>query len=60
MEWTLDCYHDSYANASNDGSAWLEANGEDCDGRVARGDSWVNFPRILRRRGYKIFCVNGH
>ncbi len=37
MEWTLDCYHDSYEGAPGDGSPWLE---EDCDQRVARGGAY--------------------
>jgi formylglycine-generating enzyme required for sulfatase activity len=47
-EWTQDCWHNSYNNAPADGSAWLEANGRDCDRRVVRGGSWGSNPQFLR------------
>lgn len=47
-EWTQDCWHDHYNNAPNDGSAWLEKRGGDCDFRVIRGSSWLHSPRSLR------------
>lgn len=47
-EWTQDCWHQNYQNAPGDGSAWLEANGGDCDRRVVRGGSWFNDPQYLR------------
>ncbi len=47
-EWTQDCWHDDYANAPPDGTAWLEQNGGDCSRRVVRGGSWLLNPRILR------------
>lgn len=47
-EWTQDCWHDSYHNAPADGSAWLEADGGDCDRRVLRGGSWGSNPQDLR------------
>ena len=47
-EWTEDCWHDNYAGAPTDGSAWREGNGRDCARRVLRGGSWFNFPRNLR------------
>lgn len=47
-EWTADCWHDSYANAPVDGSAWLEGNGGDCTRRVVRGGSWIVSPQDLR------------
>lgn len=51
-EWTADSYHNSYAAAPADGSAWQG------DGvkRVLRGGSWNNGPRNVRaavRNGYK-------
>jgi formylglycine-generating enzyme required for sulfatase activity len=46
MEWTEDCYHDSYNGAPADGSAWTT--GGDCSRRVVRGGSWNDFPDILR------------
>ncbi len=45
-EWTEDCWHDSYAGAPADGSAWLT--GGNCGIRVLRGGSWVGSPRDLR------------
>ncbi len=48
FEWVEDCWHGSYKQAPTDGSAWLEANGGNCQGRVVRGGSWFNFPEFLR------------
>ena len=36
-EWTEDCWHDSYAGAPGDGSAWKSG---DCARRVARGGAY--------------------
>ncbi len=47
-EWVEDCWHDTYENAPEDGSAWLEANGGQCTLRVVRGGSWFNDPEDLR------------
>ncbi len=44
-QWVEDCYHDSYAGAPQDGSAWTAIS---CDKRVLRGGSWNNDPRDLR------------
>lgn len=46
--WELveDCWHDSYAGAPRDGSAWTR--GGNCDVRVARGGSWTSGPKRLR------------
>jgi len=44
-EWVEDCGHDRYSGAPLDGSAWMSG---DNSRRVARGGSWVNFPRGLR------------
>jgi formylglycine-generating enzyme required for sulfatase activity len=44
-EWTQDCYHDSYAGAPADASAWSSS---DCSSRVLHGGSWVSTPQFLR------------
>jgi formylglycine-generating enzyme required for sulfatase activity len=44
-EWVEDCYHDSYAEARKDGTAWL---GGDCRFRVIRGGSWEDRPPFVR------------
>ena len=44
-EWVRDCWHDSYAGAPTDGSAWLSG---DCTSQVVRGGSWENEPVALR------------
>jgi formylglycine-generating enzyme required for sulfatase activity len=51
-EWTGDNYHDSYKEATTDGSVWL---GNDAR-RVIRGGSWNNGPRNVRvaKRGKEV------
>ena len=44
-EWVEDCWNESYAGASADGSAWTSGN---CKKRVVRGGSWLIYPRIIR------------
>ena len=44
-EWTLDCWHDSYQRAPDDGSAWVNPG---CARRVARGASWSSAPEAAR------------
>lgn len=44
-QWTADCWHESYAGAPVDGSAWASG---DCAARVIRGGSWGLFPRFIR------------
>ena len=39
-EWVADCWHDDYATAPVDGSAWL-GDGR-CEVRVVRGVSWLD------------------
>lgn len=39
-ELVADCWHDSYAGAPEDGSAWLATDGGLCDNVVIRGGSW--------------------
>jgi len=48
LEWTQDCWHDSYENAPHDGSAWNDSmNDEECK-RVLRGGSWSGRAQELR------------
>jgi formylglycine-generating enzyme required for sulfatase activity len=44
-QWTADCWHDSYAGAPRDGSAWKSRS---CDKHVIRGGSWDNLPVFIR------------
>jgi formylglycine-generating enzyme required for sulfatase activity len=44
-QWTADCWHDSYAGAPSDGTAWTAG---DCGRRVVRGGSWNDSPLYLR------------
>jgi len=44
-EWVQDCWHDSYARAPFDGSAWVNRG---CKRRVVRGGSWVSPPERTR------------
>ena len=46
VEWVADCWHDSYARAPTDGSAWTR--GGDCGRRMFRGGVWLNDARFLR------------
>ncbi len=45
FEWVQDCWHDYYASAPRDGSAWTSGN---CGKRVFRGGSWRNKPKDIR------------
>ena len=45
-EWVEDCWHENYARAPRDGSAWTS--GGNCGRRVVRGGSWSDDPRSLR------------
>ena len=47
-EWVQDCWHGSYENAPEDGSAWMDANAGDCTRAVLRGGSWDGHPGNLR------------
>ena len=47
-----DVWHESYAGAPTDGSAWTDGEGKDSSrNRGIRGGSWGNIPRILRSAG---------
>ena len=45
-EWVEDCWHENYARAPRDGTAWTS--GEDCRRRVLRGGSWQDNSGYLR------------
>ena len=45
-EWVEDCWHENYAGAPMNGSAWTS--GGNCDERVLRGGSWKVSARFLR------------
>ena len=47
-EWTEDCWHDRYAGAPADGSAWRS--GGDCFLRVLRGGSWFGRTEVASVR----------
>lgn len=44
-EWSLDCWHDTYARGPVDGSAWVNPG---CARRVIRGGSWASSPDQVR------------
>ena len=45
LEWTEDCWNDSYAGAPSDANVWTAG---DCRRRVLRGGSWFFKPRVVR------------
>lgn len=45
MAWVEDCWHDSYARAPADGSAWVNPG---CNRRVLRGGNWSASPQMVR------------
>jgi formylglycine-generating enzyme required for sulfatase activity len=47
-EWVQDCWHESYAGAPVDGTAWGKDGGGNCGQRVMRGGSWYSGPEFLR------------
>jgi formylglycine-generating enzyme required for sulfatase activity len=49
-EWCEDVWHDNYAGAPTDGSAWLADSPPRADPRrrVIRGGSWSDMPQFLR------------
>jgi formylglycine-generating enzyme required for sulfatase activity len=44
-EWVEDCWHDNYARAPSDTSAWVNPG---CKSRVVRGASWASSPDQAR------------
>ena len=59
-EWTQDCWHNNYAGAPTDGSAWTT--GCTTDYRVLRGGSWIYNSASLRsadrNRGFPVSRYN--
>ena len=53
-EWTQDCWHENYAGAPTDGTAWTT--GCSANRQVVRGGSWVNYSAILRSAGRDWFA----
>jgi formylglycine-generating enzyme required for sulfatase activity len=47
-EWCQDHWHENYEGAPADGSAWLTD--EESAGRILRGGSWFDLPRVCRTR----------
>lgn len=45
LQWTEDCWHDNYAGAPIDGSAWADG---DCSVHEIRGGSWFSNPTYVR------------
>ena len=50
VEWTQDCWNDSYQGAPNDGSSWQSGN---CDLRVSRSSFW-SFPPTQVRSAFRM------
>jgi formylglycine-generating enzyme required for sulfatase activity len=55
-QWTEDCWHESYAGAPTDGSAWRE---QYCDRHVVRGGSFNNLPIFVRSASRSGSIANG-
>jgi formylglycine-generating enzyme required for sulfatase activity/serine/threonine protein kinase len=56
-EWVEDCWHNNYAGAPTDGSAWGQENDGNFGHRVLRGGSCGDVPQTLRvsfREGYDV------
>jgi len=63
-EWVEDCYHASYRDAPNDGSAWTQNCSQDAprgarDERVMRGGAW-QYPAQLTRSTFRTRFSNGY
>ncbi len=55
-EWVEDCWHENYARAPSDGTAWT--GGGDCSRRGLRGGSWYDLPRFLRS-AFRLWLTTG-
>jgi formylglycine-generating enzyme required for sulfatase activity len=47
-EWCEDDWHDSYAGAPDDGTAWIDNDNRSQSRKCLRGGSWINFPILCR------------
>ncbi len=59
FEWVADCYHESYAGAPGNGSAWTGSCYRRSDGvmpRVLRGGAWGDLPYGCRA-AYRIYVT---
>jgi formylglycine-generating enzyme required for sulfatase activity len=71
-EWCEDDWHDSYAGAPDDGTAWIDNDNRSQSGKCLRGGSWLNFPCFCRsairgrdypvnhysNSGFRVACVS--
>lgn len=55
LEWTQNCWHDSYRGAPLDGRAWTSG---DCRRRVLRGGAW-NYEAQVVRPAYRVRSNTG-
>jgi formylglycine-generating enzyme required for sulfatase activity len=72
-EWCEDDWHNSYAGAPNDGSAWLDNDNRSQSLKCLRGGSWFSNPNVCRsafrfnydrrddlnRLGFRVVCGAG-
>ena len=47
-EWTLDHFHDTYDKAPDDGSAWIDTDGDEDANRVLRSGAFLNSAGFCR------------
>jgi formylglycine-generating enzyme required for sulfatase activity len=47
-EWCQDHWHNSYQEAPQDGSAWINPKSMENSSRVLRGGAWTDIPRLCR------------
>ena len=58
LQWTEDCYHENYAGAPANGSAWVTGPVGACSARMMRGGSWFNSTYYIRSS--QRFIVSPH
>ena len=56
-EWVQDVWHDNYAGAPGDGSAWIT--GGDASRRMLRGGSWGSTSQYLRTAARSWYTPGG-